>query len=207
MYDGLARQHLGDTVSWWICMTESAEPVVLIVEDEADLANSYKSVLASRYSVRVATSGSEGLERVDDDVDVVLLDRRMPGMSGDEMLAKLVERGNTAKVAMLTAVEPDRNIVDLPFDDYITKPVDHNGLLALVDVLLKRAAYDERSQKFFRLAAKKATLETAGEEDSAEYRQITDKLSELQREVDATLDEMSTEDAFIDIDPTDQLES
>jgi len=204
MYEEIVWQSFG--VSWWPRMTEP-DPVVVIVEDEADLANSYKSILEANYSVRVATSGAAGLECVDEDVDVVLLDRRLPGMSGDEMLAELVQRGNTAKVAMLTAVEPDKNIVDLPFDDYITKPVDHNELLALVDVLLKRAAYDERSQKFFRLAAKKATLETAGEEGSAEYRQITDQLSELQQQVDATLDEMSTEDAFIDIDPTDGLES
>jgi DNA-binding response OmpR family regulator len=188
-------------------MSQDGTAVVLIVEDEEDLARSYEAILEASYTVRVATSGQEGLEKADDDVDVVLLDRRMPGMSGDEMLAKLVERGITAKVAMLTAVEPDRDIVDMPFDDYITKPVDHNGLLALVDVLLKRATYDERSQEFFRLAAKKATLETAGEEDSAEYRRITDRLSELQQEVDATLDEMSTEDAFIDIDPTTQLEN
>jgi len=188
-------------------MSQHEKAVVLIVEDEKDLARSYEAILEGSYTVRVAMSGQEGLKKADDDVDVVLLDRRMPGMSGDEMLAKLVERGITAKVAMLTAVEPDRDIVDMPFDDYITKPVDHNGLLALVDVLLKRATYDERSQEFFRLAAKKATLETAGEEDSAEYRRITDRLSELQQEVDATLDEMSTEDAFIDIDPTTQLEN
>lgn len=188
-------------------MRQNDEAVVLIVEDETDLARTYQKVLETSYIVRVATSGEEGLKLADNDVDVVLLDRRMPGMSGDKMLAKLVERGITAKVAMLTAVEPDRDIVDMPFDDYITKPVDHNELLALVDVLLKRATYDERSQEFFRLAAKKATLETAGEEDSTEYKRITNRLSELQREVDSTLDKMSTEDAFIDIDPTTQIEN
>jgi DNA-binding response OmpR family regulator len=188
-------------------MSQNEDAVVLIVEDEKDLARTYQKVLETTYTVRVATSGEEGLEIADNEVDVVLLDRRMPGMSGDEMLANLVERGITAKVAMLTAVEPDRDIVDMPFDDYITKPVDHNGLLALVDVLLKRATYDERSQEFFRLAAKKATLETAGEEDSAEYDQITDRLSQLQQEVDATLDQMSTEDAFINIDPTKEIEN
>jgi DNA-binding response OmpR family regulator len=186
-------------------MSHDDKAVVLIVEDETDLARTYRKVLDTSYTVRVATSGEEGLEMADSDVDVVLLDRRMPGMSGDEMLAKFVEHGITAKVAMLTAVEPDRDIVDMPFDDYITKPVDNNGLLALVDVLLKRATYDERSQEFFRLAAKKATLETAGEEDSTEYERITNRLSELQQKVDATLDQMSTEDAFINIDPTTQL--
>jgi len=182
-------------------MRETEAATVLIVEDEVELAESYAAILEEPHSVRIATTGEEGLETVDDEVDVVLLDRRMPGMSGDEMLGKLVERGITAKVAMLTAVEPEVDIVDLPFDDYITKPIDNDELLALVDVLLKRAAYDERSQEFFRLAAKKATLETAGREQSAEYRKLAERLRQLQHEVDATLDEMSTEDAFIDIDP------
>lgn len=182
-------------------MTATGSATVLVVEDEVELAESYAEILDETHAVRTATTGAEGLEKADGDVDVVLLDRRMPGMSGDEMLAKLVERGITAKVAMLTAVEPDVGIVDLPFDDYITKPVENNELLALVDVLLKRAAYDDRSQEFFRLAAKKATLEAASEEDTDEYRELTDRLQQLQSEVDATLDAMSTEDAFIDIDP------
>ena len=182
-------------------MTGPDAATVLIVEDEVELAESYAETLDDEHEVRIATTGEEGLETIDHDVEVVLLDRRMPGMSGDEMLGKLVERGITAKVAMLTAVEPEVDIIGLPFDDYIIKPVDNEELLALVDVLLKRAAYDERSQKFFQLAAKKATLETAGREQSAEYRELTDRLQQLQQEVDATLDELSTKKAFIDIDP------
>jgi DNA-binding response OmpR family regulator len=183
-------------------MTAPEEGTVLLVEDEVDLAESYASILEREYTVRIATSGSEGLAKADDGVDVVLLDRRMPGMSGDELLGALVEEGISVKVAMLTAVEPEASVVEMPFDDYITKPIEDAELLALVDVLLKRAAYDERSQEFFRLAAKKATLETAGKEHTAEYEQLTDRLQALQAEVDRTLEELSTRDAFIDIRPT-----
>jgi len=182
-------------------MTSTESATVLVVEDEVELADSYAEVINDAYTVRTATTSAEGLEKADEDVDVVLFDRRIPGMSGDEMLAKLVERGITAKIAMLTAVEPEADIVDLPFDDYITKPIENSQLLALVDVLLKRVVYDERSQEFFRLAAKKATLEVASEEDTDEYQRLTDRLQQLQSEVDATLDEMSAEDAFVDIDP------
>jgi DNA-binding response OmpR family regulator len=183
-------------------MTAPEEGTVLLVEDEVNLAESYASILEREYTVRIATSGSAGLAKADDEVNVVLLDRRMPGMSGDELLATLVEEGISAKVAMLTAVEPEASVVEMPFDDYITKPIEDAELLALVDVLLRRAAYDERSQEFFRLAAKKATLETAGKEHTAEYEQLTDRLQALQAEVDRTLEELSTRDAFIDIRPT-----
>jgi len=183
-------------------MTAPEEGTVLVVEDEVELAESYVSVLEREHTVGMATSGSEGLAKADDGVDVVLLDRRMPDVSGDELFAALVEEGISAKVAMLTAVEPEASVVEMPFDDYITKPIDDGELLALVDVLLKRAAYDERSQQFFRLAAKKATLETAGKEHTEEYQQLADRLQELQAEVDRTLEELSTRDAFVDIRPT-----
>ena len=183
-------------------MTDTEDATVLIVDDEPELATLYRTFLEGTYSVETATSGEDALEQVDEHVDVVVLDRRMPEMSGDEVLARLTEYGLDVQIAMLTAVEPEVDIIDLSFDDYITKPVDNEELLALVDVLLKRATYDERSQEFFQLAAKKATLETAGREQSAEYRELTDRLQQLQQEVDATLEELSTEKAFIDIDPT-----
>ncbi len=58
-------------------------PSVLIAEDEPDLANLYTSRLEERYDVRTAYDGTEALEAIDGDIDVVLLDRRMPGLSGD----------------------------------------------------------------------------------------------------------------------------
>jgi DNA-binding response OmpR family regulator len=173
---------------------------VLVVEDQPDLAKAYSEILSTQYDVRTALSGEEALEIVDNDVDVVLLDRRMPGMSGDEVLAKFVERGIAVKVAMLTAVEPDVDIVDMPFDDYKTKPVNNNELLGLVEVLMQRAEYDNKSQKLFRLAAKKATLESAGKEDTEAYRQLTSRLSELRGEVDQTLEGVSPERALQELD-------
>jgi DNA-binding response OmpR family regulator len=113
---------------------------------------------AEEYEVRTATGGPEALDLVDEEVDVALLDRRMPRMSGDELLDKLRERGIEAKVAMLTAVDPDVDIVDMPFDDYRTKPVAAAELRGLVRTLLLRASYDERCQEFFQLASKKAAL-------------------------------------------------
>lgn len=181
-------------------MTDSQAPTVLIVDDDSELADLYSKFLASEYDVRTATGGGEALEKADADVDVILLDRRMPELSGDEVLARLAGRGLDAQVAMLTAVEPERDIVDLPFDEYQTKPVTRDELLALVRVLLERAKYDEHSQRFFSLAVKKATLEAANEYGSEEYERIVTQLEDLRDGIDTTLEEVSETDLLPELD-------
>jgi len=178
-------------------MTTSA--TVLAVDDEPDLAELYRVYLDTAYDVRVATDGEEALSQMDASVDVVLLDRRMPGMSGHEVLDAIRDEGYDARIAMLTAVEPDVDIVEMPFDDYKTKPVTKEDLLTLVEVLLYRAAFDERSQEFFALASKKAALEAAGETDTDGYEEILTELESVRVEVDETLDHLSARDAFVEV--------
>ncbi|OYR68853.1 DNA-binding protein, partial [Halorubrum sp. E3] len=77
---------------------------VLAVDDEPDLAELYRVYLDTAYEVRIATGGEEALSMMDDSVEVVLLDRRMPDMSGHEVLEAIRGEGYDARVAMLTAV-------------------------------------------------------------------------------------------------------
>jgi len=174
----------------------SSDPTVLVVDDESELVDLYEMFLAEEYDVRTATGGPEALRTVDETVDVALLDRRMPGMSGDEVLGKIRERALDVRVAMLTAVEPDVDIVDMPFDDYKVKPVDRSDLIGTVEVLLERASYDEQSQTFFSLASKKAALEVAGNDDTEEYEQLRAEMERRREEIDATLDRVGAEAAF-----------
>ncbi|MEZ3162924.1 response regulator [Halorubrum sp. RMP-47] len=180
-------------------MTGTSDATVLAVDDEPDLAELYRVYLDSAYDVRVATGGDEAIELMDDEVDVVLLDRRMPDMSGHEVLNEIRGEGYDARVAMLTAVEPDVDIVEMPFDDYKTKPVSKEDLLTLVEVLLHRAAFDERSQEFFALASKKAALEATGTTGSDEYEALIDRMESVRLEVDDTLDHLSARDAFVEV--------
>jgi DNA-binding response OmpR family regulator len=106
--------------------------------------------------VHAATSGADALAAVDDAVDVVLLDRQMPETTGEAVLDELRARGVDCQVAMLTAVEPDGDVLGMPFDDYRTKPVARSELVGLVKSLLARATYDERTRALFRLASKAA---------------------------------------------------
>lgn len=169
-------------------MTDPA-PTVLIVEDQTGLAEAYETVIGLEYGTRLATSGKEALELIDDTVDVVILDRRMPGMSGDEVLAEFAEREVSAMVAMLTAVEPDVDVVDMEFDEYVTKPIDNDELLDLVDTLLTRSEYDESVQQFLSLAAKKSALEATSKAGTPEYERLVAEMQRLREEIEAESEE------------------
>ncbi|RDI71310.1 response regulator [Halopelagius longus] len=122
-------------------MTED-RPTVLVVEDEETVVEAYALWLSETANVRTATGGKEALELVDDDVDAVLLDRRMPDLSGDETLAEMRERGHDCRVAMVTAVDPDVEATEESFDTYLTKPVTREEIVDTVEELLELARED-----------------------------------------------------------------
>ncbi len=176
---------------------DAPTPRVLIVEDETDLADLYAIYLSDVYDVQTANDGDAALELVGEDTDVVLLDRRMPDMTGDEVLAEIRSRGIDCRVAMITAVEPDLDIVEMAFDDYLVKPVTREDLHGLVEVLLRRAGYDARAQEFFRLASKKAALESTPDvsvEEESEYQELTRRMEEIQEDLNETMSELTDDD-------------
>jgi DNA-binding response OmpR family regulator len=136
------------------------ESTVLIVDDEHAITDLHARWLEDSYDIRTAYSGTEALEEINDAVDIVLLDRRMPDLSGREVLDEIRERELDCRVAMVTAVEPDFDILELGFDAYICKPVsDPKELRDIVASLETRSSYDSQVQKLLALSSKKAALE------------------------------------------------
>lgn len=78
--------------------------------------------------MKTASSGEKALELLDCAVDVVLLDRNMPGLSGDEVLREISRRGYECRVAMVTAVTPQSDIFDVEIEDYLVKPIHRDEL-------------------------------------------------------------------------------
>ena len=178
----------------------TVSPIVLIVEDEPDLADLYSAWLREACTVRTAYNGAQALDAIDEEIDVVLLDRRMPGLSGDEVLETIRDRGLDTRVAMVTAVEPDFDIVGMGFDDYLVKPVSQRDLMETVDQLLPRSTYDDQMQEFFALASKKAVLDAQKTEAelraSEEYARLEDRLAVLRAEIDDTVSELSDRNGY-----------
>ena len=176
----------------------SEPPLVLVVEDERDLADLYATWLRSEYRVRVAYGGREAIEKLDGEVDAALLDRRMPDLSGDETLKAIREEGIKCRVAMVTAVEPDFDIVEMGFDDYLVKPVSRSTLTETVENLLLRSTYDEGIQELFALASKKALLESEKDlatlESNEEYQELSEQVADLRADLNETLATLDSDD-------------
>lgn len=182
-------------------MSDSEGPVVLIVEDEPDVAETYRLWLEDDYGVEMAHDGDEGLSKLNGGVDVVLLDRMMPGLSGDEVLQRIRDQELDCRVSMVTAVEPDFDILEMGFDAYLSKPVRSNELRAIVENLLERSAYDELLQTYYSLVEKRATLEatksTAELKESDEYDDLDENIDALRGELSETLDGVRDDDDFV----------
>ena len=121
-------------------MTEKTK--LLVVEDEDSLRTLIKSELEDEgYVVTGAENGERALEELSkEDFGIVILDIRMPGMDGMEVL-KIIRQKNLAdKVIMLTAVDElkiARESLQLGANDFLTKPYSFKNLLTCIDRVMK----------------------------------------------------------------------
>ncbi len=133
-------------------------PTILIVDDDAALRGSMAETIADLGHRPVeAPDGARALTLALDGVDAVLLDLRMPGMDGIEVLARLRARPRPPPVAVLTAVATAANTIEpirLGAIDHLTKPVGRAELAALLERMLSAG----------RVAAPVAAPAEAGEE-------------------------------------------
>jgi DNA-binding response OmpR family regulator len=117
---------------------------VLVIEDDRELAEALGVGLRrEQLAVDVALDGQDGLERaLVTGYDVIVLDRDLPGLHGDEVCAGLVAAGCRSRVLMLTAaatIEDRVGGLGLGADDYLPKPFAFAELVARIRALLRRA--------------------------------------------------------------------
>jgi DNA-binding response OmpR family regulator len=117
---------------------------VLVAEDEPLIADAVAEWLRREaLAVDVAYDGEAALERLGiNEYDVLILDRDLPGISGDEVCRAVVDSGAPTRILMLTAAAAVRDRVDglhLGADDYLVKPFAFVELSARVHALLRRA--------------------------------------------------------------------
>lgn len=99
---------------------------VLVIEDHAEMAKTVAVGLRrAEMAVDIASDGPSGLERaLNNDYDVVVLDRDLPGLHGDEVCVQLMEAGRRSRVLMLTAAADADDLVEglnLGADDYLSR--------------------------------------------------------------------------------------
>ena len=117
---------------------------VLVIEDDDELAQAVAIGLRREtMAVDVAFDGPTGLERaLINDYDVIVLDRDLPGLHGDDVCAELISAHSRSRVLMLTAAATTEDLVDglgIGADDYLPKPFDFPVLVARIGALARRA--------------------------------------------------------------------
>ena len=191
---------------------------ILVVEDDTSVTKLYVQFLDPEYTVLTAETAQEGIEtlrestaRAEADaadaeadtaaetaVDAVLLDRRLPDAPGEEVLDFIEEHALDCRVAMVTGVEPDFDIVDMGFDLYIVKPVTRSELLEAVETLFVRSEYGGLLREAASLASKRALLESEKSDEeltaSEEYGLLLDRMNELDDELLDLAGSLSSDD-------------
>jgi len=180
---------------------------ILVVEDDTSVTKLYVQFLEPEYTVLTAETAQEGIDALLGDggddpsttaVDAVLLDRRLPDAPGEEVLDFIEEQDFDCRVAMVTGVEPDFDIVGMGFDLYIVKPVTRTELLEAVETLFVRSEYGGLLREAASLASKRALLESekseAELEASHEYTTLLERMSELDDELLDLAGSLSSDD-------------
>jgi DNA-binding response OmpR family regulator len=124
---------------------------VLVVDDERALVGMVASLLGEDgYEVVTAYDGETALRRhAEESPDLVILDRKLPKLSGDEV-CKRIRAGSATPILMLTGergADERAKLLDLGADDYLEKPFSARELRSRVRALLRRAAPAIASQK------------------------------------------------------------
>ncbi|MFB6102934.1 MAG: response regulator transcription factor [Haloplanus sp.] len=169
----------------------SHTPRVLIADDEPALLDLYDTWLDGTDATVVrATCGAEALSHCDEfDIDVAILDRHMPRVSGDEVLDTLQERPTSPRVAFVTAATPDVRIVNLDIDAYLTKPVGREEFVDLVRSLIRREQLPTAAERYVSKLSKRAALLNAESPAALQtdplYVALEEELSGLAKHIDA----------------------
>ncbi|HSB68796.1 MAG TPA: sigma-54 dependent transcriptional regulator [Candidatus Methylomirabilis sp.] len=115
---------------------------ILIVDDDSGVRESFETILAKDYDLVFATQGPEALRILSTrDVNLILLDIRMPGMDGIEVLRRIKELNDQTDVVVVTAVKSLKTAVEaikLGASDYVTKPFDVHEILALIKRVMEK---------------------------------------------------------------------
>ncbi len=124
---------------------------ILVIEDEEKISSIVKGYLQKEgFIVTVASTGQEGLNRLAEGYDLVILDLMLPDMEGEE-ICRFIREDSNIPIIMLTAKSDEEDRVKglgIGADDYVVKPFSPRELVARVKALLRRVSPRQKVYSF-----------------------------------------------------------
>ncbi len=166
-------------------------PRILVVDDEPGARAALVEILDAKYQVMTAESGATALHVLSTSpADLVLLDLKMPGMNGIDVLRAIKETDTTVEAIMITAhpsLESIRGAMAYGASGYLTKPFHQHELEEAVSkALARRAGRTGRQQEVRTLLAQLHTLTQSTTVDATSLEPVSTVLSQVQRLLGAT---------------------
>lgn len=167
-------------------MKNSDQSTVLVVDDEQRVAECYKIFVEQQHNAEVAIGGREAVEKLDENYDIVLLDRRMPDLHGSEVIDYINEEDHACRVIIISAIDPDMEILKNEFVKYIKKPVEQDELLQAIQETI---VFDESGQshiEYLKLIEKAHIMQSEFTkvklEDNHYYNKIIDSINSMREQ-------------------------
>jgi len=166
----------------WHERHEQTQVSIMIVEDERMVADILSEYLSDSYAVEFVRTGEEAIAKYDQTIDVVIVDRHLTGISGDEVASEIKKLDEDALILAVSSLEPDNDICELEVDDYAQKPVSESEIKSRLELLLNRSELSSESREFLSIRSKQAALVNAYSEVAKEmegYQCCLDGLKRL----------------------------
>jgi DNA-binding response OmpR family regulator len=170
---------------------------LVVIDDTEGGRELYREWLGDECVVRTAGGTKSGVDMLDHEVDLVILDRELSGADGREVAVELDSHVDDVHIVMVSWQAADFDIVEYPIDSYVEKPVTEDDALALVDQYRTQRSYQADLEEYFSLSSKLAAIEaehSATElESNPEYDRLKGRVEEKRESVDEALSTAETD--------------
>lgn len=153
---------------------------VLIIDDEKPLAELIEAYIPTEWDTTLVHDVESAIKELSPEYDLYFIDRRLSGGDGREILQELDNRGYNCCKFVVSAIEPDLDLLELSFTDYIVKPVEMDDIREMVSRCEQLLAAGEPTRQYYECRAKQALLAgsvpVTTRESSSEYDELKEEL-------------------------------